>query len=66
MSRPLTIAEHRKLLHEALSAVLATDALSPPVSMMYTPDAHRAALYAESTVVRGAPGEGKTFWARAP
>ncbi|MFI6688413.1 hypothetical protein [Streptomyces sp. NPDC050485] len=61
----LSIAEHRRLLHDALSAALATDALSLPVSMMYTPNTHRAALYADSTVVRGSTGQGKTFWARA-
>ncbi|WP_030380995.1 MULTISPECIES: hypothetical protein [unclassified Streptomyces] len=65
MSRTLSVAEYRTLLHDALSAAHATDALTLPIPMMYTPDAHRAALYANSTVVRGAVGEGKTFWARA-
>ncbi|MFE0774334.1 hypothetical protein [Streptomyces sp. NPDC058861] len=65
MSRTLSVAAYRTLLHDALSAVLATDALSLPTPMAYTPSTHRAALYADSTVVRGAVGEGKTFWARA-
>jgi hypothetical protein len=65
MSRTLSVAEHRTLLRDALSAVLATDAFSLPVSMMYTPDTHRAALFADSIVVRGSAGQGKSFWARA-
>lgn len=65
MSRTLSVAEHRTLLHDALSAILDTDALTMPAKMMYTPSAHRPALYADSSVVRGGPGEGKTFWARA-
>ncbi|MFJ9574621.1 hypothetical protein [Streptomyces bacillaris] len=65
MSRTLSVAEHRTLLRDALSAALATDARSLPVSMMYTPGTHRPALYADSTVVRGTAGQGKSFWARA-
>ncbi|MGP3690852.1 hypothetical protein ACTVZO_40305 [Streptomyces sp. IBSNAI002] len=65
MSRTLSVTEHRTLLHDALSAILDTDALTLPAAMMYTPSAHRPALYADSSVVRGSTGEGKTFWARA-
>ncbi|MGV2915620.1 hypothetical protein [Streptomyces alfalfae] len=65
MSRTLSVAEYRTLLQDALSATLATDAHSLPIPMMYTPGTHRPALYADSTVVRGAVGEGKTFWVRA-
>lgn len=65
MSRTLSVAEYRTLLRDALSAVLAADASSLPASMMYTPGTHRAALYADTTVVRGTAGQGKTFWARA-
>ncbi|GAA2969884.1 hypothetical protein GCM10010519_01330 [Streptomyces lactacystinicus] len=65
MSLTLPVAELRALLHDALSAALATDALTLPAPLMYTPSVHRPALYLESTVVRGQPGEGKTFWARA-
>ncbi|MFD8732349.1 hypothetical protein [Streptomyces sp. NPDC059611] len=55
----------RTLMRDALSSALATDALTLPTSLMYTPGVHRPALYMQSTVVRGRPGEGKTFWARA-
>ncbi|MCM2392604.1 hypothetical protein [Streptomyces albipurpureus] len=65
MSRTLSVAEHRTLLRDSLSTTLATNTVSLPVSMMYTPGTHRAALYADSTVVRGKAGQGKSFWARA-
>ncbi|MEU9254511.1 hypothetical protein AB0D66_22005 [Streptomyces sp. NPDC048270] len=65
MSRTLSVTEYRTLLHDALSAILDTDALTMPAALMYTPSAHRPALYADSCVVRGGPGEGKTFWVRA-
>lgn len=65
MSPTRPVVELRTLLHDALSAALATDALTLPAPLMYTPGVHRPALYMESTVVRGRPGEGKTFWARA-
>jgi hypothetical protein len=61
MSLRLPVVALRTLLHDALSA----DALTLPAPLMYTPGVHRPALYLESTVVRGRPGEGKTFWARA-
>lgn len=65
MSLTRPVVELRTQLHDALSAALATDALTLPAPLMYTPGLHRPALYMESTVVRGRPGEGKTFWARA-
>ncbi|QCX82180.1 hypothetical protein C9F11_43000 (plasmid) [Streptomyces sp. YIM 121038] len=65
MSHTLSVADYRTLLHDALSAALAADTPSLSVPMMYTPNTHRAALYADSTVVRGSTGQGKTFWARA-
>ncbi|EDY49220.1 hypothetical protein [Streptomyces clavuligerus] len=63
MSPTLAVAEHRTLLRDALSAALAADTL--PASMAYAPDTHRAALFTDCTVVRGAPGQGKTLWAQA-
>ncbi|MCM2430992.1 hypothetical protein [Streptomyces sp. RKAG337] len=65
MSLTLPIVELRTLLHDALSAALATDALTLPAPLMYTPGVHRSALYCDTAVVRGNVGEGKTFWARA-
>ncbi|WP_239084920.1 hypothetical protein [Streptomyces halstedii] len=65
MSRTLSVAEHRTLLRDTLSTALATNSVSLPVSMMYMPGTHRAALYADSTVVRGKTGQGKSVWARA-
>ena len=53
MSLARTVVELRTLLHDALSAALATDALTLPAPLMYTPSVHRPALYMESTVVRG-------------
>ncbi|MFK0179590.1 hypothetical protein ACIQVR_26890 [Streptomyces xanthochromogenes] len=65
MSRTLSVASHRTLLRDTLSTALTSNAAALPDSMMYMPGTHRAALYADSTVVRGKTGQGKSVWARA-
>ncbi|MFD7560480.1 hypothetical protein ACFV9E_39060 [Streptomyces sp. NPDC059835] len=65
MLDPLSAAQMRTLVRDALGAALDTDASTVPSSLMYTAGSgHRAVLYADTTVVRAVPGMGKTFWAR--
>lgn len=65
MSAPLSVEEYRDLLAAALPEATDADTAEPNVRSLFTPDTHRAALYVDSTVVRGGRGVGKTFWYRS-
>ncbi|CAL9296625.1 hypothetical protein [Streptomyces sp. SudanB52_2052] len=65
MTEPLTPGEYRDLLSRALEDTVDADTRPPKPHTLYMPDAHRAALYVDSTVVQGDRGVGKTFWARS-
>ncbi|MEU6588923.1 hypothetical protein ABZ923_06760 [Streptomyces sp. NPDC046881] len=65
MSTPLGVEEYRDLLAAALPEATDADTAEPNVRSLFTPDTHRAALYVDSTVVRGGRGVGKTFWYRS-
>lgn len=65
MSTPLSVEEYRDLLSAALPEATDADTAEPNVRSLFTPDTHRAALYVDSTVVRGGRGVGKTFWYRS-
>ncbi|MFF3130161.1 hypothetical protein [Streptomyces mirabilis] len=65
MTEPLTPGEFRDLLSRALEGTVDADTRRPEPHTLYMPDAHRAALYVDSTVVQGDRGVGKTFWARS-
>ncbi|MFH8237284.1 hypothetical protein [Streptomyces sp. NPDC018321] len=65
MTTPLSVEEYRELLAGALPEASDADTVEPRVESLFTPDTHRAALYVDSTVVRGGRGVGKTFWYRS-
>ncbi|GAA2347286.1 hypothetical protein [Streptomyces cuspidosporus] len=65
MTEPLAPDEYRDLLSRALEGTVDADTRPPEPHTLYMPDAHRAALYVDSTVVQGDRGVGKTFWARS-
>ncbi|MFB6816383.1 hypothetical protein ACFCV8_17775 [Streptomyces sp. NPDC056347] len=65
MTEPLTPGEFRDLLSRALEGTVDADTRPPAAHTLYMPDAHRTALYVDSTVVQGDRGVGKTFWARS-
>ncbi|MBQ1090131.1 hypothetical protein [Streptomyces sp. B93] len=65
MSTALSVEEYRDLLSGALPEATDADTAVPKVESLFTPDTHRAALYVDSTVVRGGRGVGKTFWYRS-
>ncbi|MFJ6420458.1 hypothetical protein [Streptomyces hydrogenans] len=65
MNTPLSVEEYRELLATALPEAVDGDTVEPNVQSLFTPDSHRAALYVDSTVVRGGRGVGKTFWYRS-
>ncbi|MFE4213615.1 hypothetical protein [Streptomyces sp. NPDC056844] len=65
MSAPTVAAEYRKLLIEALGAAPDANTSGPDFRTLFTPSSHRLALDPDVTVVRGARGTGKTFWAKA-
>ncbi|KQX59121.1 MULTISPECIES: hypothetical protein [unclassified Streptomyces] len=65
MTTPLSVQEYRELLAAALPEATDADTAEPNVQSLFTPDSHRAALYVDSTVVRGGRGVGKTFWYRS-
>lgn len=65
MTTPLSVQEYRELLAAALPEATDADTAEPKVESLFTPDTHRAALYVDSTVVRGGRGVGKTFWYRS-
>ncbi|WP_406478454.1 hypothetical protein [Streptomyces sp. NBC_01615] len=65
MTEPLSPGEYRDLLSRALEGTVDADTRPPTSHTLYMPDAHRAALYVDSTVVQGGRGVGKTFWARS-
>ena len=65
MTEPLTPGEYRGLLSRALEGTVDADTRPPTPHTLYMPDAHRTALYVDSTVVQGDRGVGKTFWARS-
>lgn len=55
----------RTLLIDALSSAPDADTSTPDLRTMFTPSSHRLALDPDVTVVRGARGTGKTYWAKA-
>lgn len=57
--------EYRTLITRALGAALDADTDSPDLRRLFTPSSHRLALDPDVTVVRGARGTGKTYWAKA-
>ncbi|MEU5611130.1 hypothetical protein AB0H03_20745 [Streptomyces sparsogenes] len=61
----LTAAEYRTLLTEALDTAQDADTTDPGLRTLFTPSSHRRALDPDVTVVRGARGTGKTYWAKA-
>ncbi|MFE2375848.1 hypothetical protein [Streptomyces sp. NPDC059398] len=65
MTDPLSPGEYRGLLLHALEGTVDADTRPPTPHTLYMPDAHRTALYVDSTVVLGDRGVGKTFWARS-
>lgn len=65
MTTALGAEEYRDLLSAALPEATDADTLLPNLHTLFTPDSHRAALYVDSTVVRGGRGVGKTFWYRS-
>lgn len=65
MAPALSTEQYRELLAEALPDATDADTLLPDLTSLFTPDSHRAALYIDSTVVRGGRGVGKTFWYRS-
>ncbi|WP_447037827.1 hypothetical protein [Streptomyces sp. DSM 118878] len=65
MTESLTPGAYRDLLSRALEGTVDADTRRPEPQTLYMPDAHRTALYVDSTVVQGDRGVGKTFWARS-
>ncbi|GAA3377567.1 hypothetical protein GCM10020367_53720 [Streptomyces sannanensis] len=55
----------RTLLIDALGSAPDANTSSPDLRTMFTPSSHRLALDPDVTVVRGARGTGKTYWAKA-
>ncbi|MBP0458321.1 hypothetical protein [Streptomyces montanisoli] len=64
MTDPMTLAT-RNLIIEALQAAPDADTSDPDFHTMFTPSSHREALAPDATVVKGARGTGKTYWAKA-
>ncbi|MDB1088775.1 AAA family ATPase [Streptomyces sp. ACA25] len=64
MSEP-TPADYRTLLIDALISAPDANTTEPDLRTLFTPSSHRLALDPDITVVRGARGTGKTFWAKA-
>lgn len=61
----LTTDEYRTLITRALGVALDADTAGPDLRRLFTPSSHRLALDPDVTVVRGARGTGKTYWAKA-
>lgn len=61
----LTTGEYRTLITRALEIPVDADTAGPNLQRLFTPTSHRLALDPDVTVVRGARGTGKTFWAKA-
>ena len=59
-----TVLQTRELLRRALTGALAADARTLPGPLLADPSPHRRALFAETSVVTGAPGEGKSLLCR--
>ncbi|NMO53022.1 hypothetical protein HH310_17720 [Actinoplanes sp. TBRC 11911] len=62
MTTSLGVEQYRDVLSVALPEATDADTVLPDLHTLFTPDSHRAALYVDSTVVRGGRGVGKTFW----
>lgn len=60
-----TTDEYRTLITRALGVALDADTDGPDLRRLFTPSSHRLALDPDVTVVRGARGTGKTYWAKA-
>lgn len=61
----LTTHEYRTLVARALGVAVDADTVGPDPRRLFTPSSHRLALDPDVTVVRGARGTGKTYWAKA-
>jgi hypothetical protein len=64
MTDPTTLGR-RNLIIEALRDAPDANTSTPDLRTMFTPSSHREALAPDVTVVRGARGTGKTYWAKA-
>lgn len=65
MTAAPTTGEYRTLITRALGVALDADTDNPDLRRLFTPSSHRLALDPDVTVVRGARGTGKTYWAKA-
>ncbi|MET2716094.1 hypothetical protein ABXV03_10215 [Streptomyces harbinensis] len=65
MTAAPTTDEYRTLITRALGVALDADTDNPDLRRLFTPSSHRLALDPDVTVVRGARGTGKTYWAKA-
>ncbi|WP_171109609.1 MULTISPECIES: hypothetical protein [unclassified Streptomyces] len=65
MTAAPTTDEYRTLITRALGVALDADTDGPDLRRLFTPSSHRLALDPDVTVVRGARGTGKTYWAKA-
>lgn len=61
----LTPDEYRTLLIRALGNAADANTTEPDPQRLFTPSSHRLALAPDVTVVQGARGTGKTYWAKA-
>jgi hypothetical protein len=61
----LTADEYRTLISRALEDAADANTTEPDLRRLFTPSSHRLALAPDVTVVKGARGTGKTYWAKA-
>ncbi|MEV6312637.1 hypothetical protein AB0M10_29125 [Streptomyces sp. NPDC051840] len=61
----LTADEYRTLIVRALEDAVDANTTEPDLRRLFTPSSHRLALAPDVTVVKGARGTGKTYWAKA-
>lgn len=61
----LTADEYRTLIDRALEGAVDANTTEPDLRRLFTPSSHRLALAPDVTVVKGARGTGKTYWAKA-
>ncbi|MET9037002.1 hypothetical protein [Streptomyces mirabilis] len=61
----LTTDEYRTLLTGALEDAADANTTQPAPQRLFTPSSHRLALAPDVTIVKGARGTGKTYWAKS-
>lgn len=61
----LTTDEYRTLLTRALEDAADANTTVPDAHRLFTPSSHRLALAPDVTIVQGARGTGKTYWAKS-